>query len=529
MFLAMNSAASGAEKDLSGRNNNGTYKGGAPTSVKLPNGDLAADFNGSSQYLTVPSSADLSIPTTKQLTWEAWVRPDVLQFPNDSGYGYIDWMGKCQDYGPTCEWEARMYSQSNPEGRTNRLSAYVFNPSAGLGSAADWQPQGTLLQSGQWLHVVAEYQTVTTPSNCNAAYPGTINIWVNGVQWNQSYHQPTGCMSQYSIKPVANNSALNIGTMATETWFKGAIGKVAIYNRLLSQTEISNHFQAMTGATPSGSCTSECNIPVPTQTGSNITLASATAAPTPSSGSVETSGTTPTTQTSTSLFSDDFSQYPDGLITSEYAFWNPTLSSAKVSPIWEMTSGSLFASGGAGWTGVPNSGAPDADSNPTNNSSVFRLTSKQADFKDVAVTFDLLNQGLTSTASTPAVAWDGVHVFLRYQSEYNLYYASVNRRDNTVVIKKKVAGGSSNGGTYYDLSSYVPHSVTYNAWQKIKATVKDNADGSVSIELYADGTLIAKATDNGSVGGAPIRTAGKVGIRGDNANIKFKNFTVTSI
>jgi hypothetical protein len=75
----------------------------------LPNGDQAADFNGSSQYVSVPSSAAFSIPTTHNLTWEAWIRPDVLQFPNDSS-GYVDWMGKCQDYSPTCEWEARMYS-----------------------------------------------------------------------------------------------------------------------------------------------------------------------------------------------------------------------------------------------------------------------------------------------------------------------------------------------------------------------------------------------------------------------------------
>ena len=70
-----------------------------------------------------------SIPTTHNLTWEAWIRPDVLQFPNDSN-GYVDWMGKCQDYSPTCEWEARMYTTTNGENRCNRISAYIFNSSA---------------------------------------------------------------------------------------------------------------------------------------------------------------------------------------------------------------------------------------------------------------------------------------------------------------------------------------------------------------------------------------------------------------
>src|SRR5258708_154581 len=157
----------GTEVDLTGRGHNGTYKGGTPTLVSLPDGEHAVDFNGSSEYMTVPSSADFSIPTTHQLTWEAWIRPDVLQYPNESSDGYIDWMGKCQNYSPSCEWEARMYSSNTPQGRCNRLSAYVFNPGAGLGSGADWQPVCNLLQPVQWLHVVVEYQTLTQPTGCN--------------------------------------------------------------------------------------------------------------------------------------------------------------------------------------------------------------------------------------------------------------------------------------------------------------------------------------------------------------------------
>jgi len=254
---------SGTEPDLTGNGNTGTYLGGTPPTVAMPNGDLAADFNGSSEYLTVPSKASLSISTTGSLTWEGWVRPDTLQFPNDSGYGYVDWMGKCVDYSPTCEWEARMYSTTNPEGRSNRMSAYAFNPSAGLGSAADWQPISGLIVVGHWYHIVGEYTTLSQPATCSSSYPGSINIWVNGVLWSQSSHNPTGCMSQYSVRPTANSSPLNIATMAKETWFKGAIGKVAIYNHLLSQAQITNHYQAMTGRSPSGSCGSTCTLANP--------------------------------------------------------------------------------------------------------------------------------------------------------------------------------------------------------------------------------------------------------------------------
>jgi hypothetical protein len=42
------------------------------------------------------------------------------------------------------------------------------------------------------------------------------------------------------------------------TWFAGAIGKVALYDRLLTQAEISSHYKAMTSRDPAGSCATTC-------------------------------------------------------------------------------------------------------------------------------------------------------------------------------------------------------------------------------------------------------------------------------
>lgn len=250
------------EADLTGNGHDGSYQSGAPARATLPNGDAAAAFDGVEQYLTVPSAADLSIPTTHELTWEAWIRPDTLQFSNDTSDGYVDWMGKCADYSPTCEWEARMYSQTNAEDRCNRLSAYAFNPGAGEGSGAFWQQTdcGTSIRAGAWYHIVGEYTTLTQPAACDDTYPGSIDIWVNGVRWNQASHGDTGCMSQYQVVPVANDSPLNIGTMAKDSWFQGAIGKVAIYDKLLGNSVIARHYTVMTGSAPSGSCADTCSF-----------------------------------------------------------------------------------------------------------------------------------------------------------------------------------------------------------------------------------------------------------------------------
>ncbi len=251
---------SSSEPDLTGDGKTGTYYGGTPTVTTLPNGDHAGVFNGSTEYLSVASKPSLSIATTGNLTWEMWIRPSTLQFPISSSDGYVDVMGKCADYSPTCEWESRFYNTTNPQGRCNRLSAYAFNSIAGLGSGADWQPVCGLLQAGEWIHVVGEYTTLSQPTNCPIApnSPGSLNIWVNGVLWDQSVHSPTGCMSQYNVVPRANNSPMNIGTMAQDTWFQGAIAKVAIYNYLLAQAQISNHYFAMTGRKPTGSCSISC-------------------------------------------------------------------------------------------------------------------------------------------------------------------------------------------------------------------------------------------------------------------------------
>jgi hypothetical protein len=223
---------------------------------------------------------------------------------------------------------------------------------------------------------------------------------------------------------------------------------------------------------------------------------------------------------------DEAFPYSDGVITNEWAYWNPASPSARRSPVWELTSGSLFALNGRGWTGVPDDRNPNADSSATTGSAVFRATTQASDFLNAVVTFRLLNRGLVTTGTTPAVAWDGCHIFLRYQSQYSLYYASINRRDNTVVIKKKVPGGPSNGGTYYNISPSARYVVPYNVWQDIKATIATNENGSVTIALYANGQLLLTTTDNGAVGGPPIRSAGRLGIRGDNADLMFDDFRV---
>ncbi len=233
----------------------------------------------------------------------------------------------------------------------------------------------------------------------------------------------------------------------------------------------------------------------------------------------------PQPPSSSTLLTDTFDG-SDGLITNEYATWNPTDPLAVQSPVWNMTSGSLFRRAGTAWSGIPDAASPDRRSSVATGSAIFRLTTKRRDFGDVKVSLRLRNERLLTTPQTPATDWDGIHLFLRYQSEYSLYYASVNRRDGTSVIKKKCPGGTENGGTYYALSKYVAHAVVYGSWQSVSASVANRSDGAVTIALYDGARLVASAVDAG-VGCSPIRAAGAVGIRGDNTEFSFDDFAVT--
>jgi len=230
------------------------------------------------------------------------------------------------------------------------------------------------------------------------------------------------------------------------------------------------------------------------------------------------------TQAAVVLLRDGFAR-ADGLVTNEYAYWNPRSAAALHSPVWELTSGSLFARGGAGWSGAPDGASPDATSSNGTGSAVFRLTTKHAGFGDVTVGFRLRNLRLVATGRTAAVAWDGVHVLLRYRSQAELYAVSVNRRDHTAVIKKKLPGGPTNGGTYHTLAA-TAHRVPYGAWQRVAAAALTNPDGSVTITLRAGGQELLRATDRG-VGGPPITRPGKVGLRGDNCEFQFDDLTIS--
>lgn len=220
-------------------------------------------------------------------------------------------------------------------------------------------------------------------------------------------------------------------------------------------------------------------------------------------------------------------RFPDGrtLVTNELAHTHPDTPGVHVSKDWVVTSGSLFADDGTGWTGPLDARTPDVDSRRSTNSAVLRAVTRRADLGDVVVSMDLDVAGLQVVSGTEQHDYDGVHVMLRYTSPQSLYYVSICRRDGTAVIKKKdLSTPSDDEGTYVTLAT-APFPCPMRTWTSTKVEVRTTPAG-VRLTFWSDGHPVVSALDHGQNGTPPLRQPGRVGIRGDNAEFHFRDFQV---
>jgi len=184
-------------------------------------GFVAAVFDGQGGYVEIPDGPDYSQPTRGGLTVEAWLRPDSLAMPRVEGTGYVHWLGKGEPHQH--EWVARMYQMGNSEARANRISFYAFNLAGGLGAGSYFQDP---LAEGVWLHVVGRIDSVNT------------SIFRDGDQ------RDTDALSGYGIIPQHGSAPVRIATRDFQSFFHGAISRVAIYGAALSANAIRDHYQA---------------------------------------------------------------------------------------------------------------------------------------------------------------------------------------------------------------------------------------------------------------------------------------------
>lgn len=175
-----------------------------------------------------------------------------------------------------------------------------------------------------------------------------------------------------------------------------------------------------------------------------------------------------------------------------------------------------------------NPGDTDGGFHPQN---VFRLVTRQA-LANVGQRLTFRIARIHASASANRNASNGVFLFQHYLDGDNLYVGGI-RVDGNAVIKKKIAGrnftmgiaGVFPGG--YDRSRN-PSVLPQDRSIALETHTRSEPDGTVTIQVQIDGSLVLQANDDGrSFGGRAIAEPGLIGIRTDFMDVTFSEYRVS--
>jgi hypothetical protein len=225
--------------DASPNGCDGAYHGDPKSTPGALQGDTdrAIVVDGKS-YVEIPDSLAFSQPTSGSgLTVEAWLRPDLLVFEGETSDPHIHWLGKGE--AGRQEWGFRFYSRTS--NRPNRISAYIWSPTGGLGAGAYFQD---VLKSGEWVHVVACYD----PGDADTKGKPGVHIYKNGIR-RQGPPSPGTLYNnpKWQVKPAHGPSPLFLGTRDRKSFLTGGLDEVAIYPRVLAAKEIMENYRLGVG------------------------------------------------------------------------------------------------------------------------------------------------------------------------------------------------------------------------------------------------------------------------------------------
>lgn len=180
----------------------------------------AFSFDGVYSRVYVPSSPVLNFGTNRNFSVEAWIQPQ----PNDNNYNGIAVITeKVISFGPNSAVGWQLYIQNGRLGfqlmQTPMLHGYI------------WTSAGPDLRDGQFHHVAATLDRASTTG-------GRLYVDGNLVLTFDPTQDPVDLSTDASLL-IGNG-----GIPDVNTFFKGIIDEVSIYNRILTDAEILSVYNA---------------------------------------------------------------------------------------------------------------------------------------------------------------------------------------------------------------------------------------------------------------------------------------------
>ena len=204
----------GNANDESGNNNNGVVNGATLTSDRFGVVNKAYNFNGNSHYISVNNSASLN-PTS--ITISAWVK--VLSAPTDENAGARSIVSKWVPIS-NCGGEGENYNFQFSKLNNNNVVALATSLNSQLPTSLNSIVD--LSNTNIWRHIVVVHDANNGQK-----------LYVNGVLINSNNVAGSLCATTNKLLIGADNN-FNV----INRFFSGVIDDIRIYNRSLTQEEI---------------------------------------------------------------------------------------------------------------------------------------------------------------------------------------------------------------------------------------------------------------------------------------------------
>ncbi|MBI4019840.1 MAG: LamG domain-containing protein [Candidatus Aenigmarchaeota archaeon] len=211
LYYPLDTDTGSTVRDFGGYGNTGQFNGGAFVDGRV---GKAASFDGSSSYIGIPPSPALNFSGACKFTEEAWINPAA----NNPGYrGFLGYEPGDSRYRMPSMW---IVDTGDPD----------FGLYGGFGNGVQWlsfQVNGVIGRN-KWTHVAVSFD--------GSKY----TAYINGTKIFDAVGTWTGQC------PNRDYAQLDAGRV--DSYFNGYLDEVAVYSRVLPDSEILEHSNACAGS-----------------------------------------------------------------------------------------------------------------------------------------------------------------------------------------------------------------------------------------------------------------------------------------